>query len=110
MSTNDFPLTVTDNSNGTFTLEWDENHPVTAVMNSWTEEDFHKVIHLGLQEFQLEKADRDARKEFTVEEFDDNFDELFARVEDGETLTIVNTDGQRVMMMPINQLPKINNG
>ena len=107
METNDFPLTVTENENGTFTLEWDENHPATAILNNWTEENFHKVIHLGLQEFQLEKADRDARTEFSVEEFEENFDELFDRVEDGETLTIVNQNGRRVFMLPINQYKNV---
>jgi antitoxin (DNA-binding transcriptional repressor) of toxin-antitoxin stability system len=44
------------------------------------------------------------KKEFTVEEFQENFDPLFERVENGETFTI--TDGpNRVLIMPIDQLP-----
>ena len=53
--------------------------------------------HLAHQE---EKAARDARVEFAISEFEDNFDELFARVENGETLTILHDNGQKVMMVP----------
>ena len=53
--------------------------------------------HLTAQE---EKATRDKKTEFAIEEFEDNFDELFARVEDGETLTILHTNGQKVLMVP----------
>lgn len=53
--------------------------------------------HLVRQE---EKAARDAKTEFAVSEFEDNFDELFARVEAGETLTIVHPDGFKVYMTP----------
>jgi hypothetical protein len=107
MKNNDFPLTVTENKNGTFTLDWDSEHPATSIMNDWSEEDFHAVIELGLTEWQLEAEDRALRTEFDVLEFADNFDELFDRVENGETLTIVNTDGQKVLMMPTDQLPNV---
>jgi len=53
--------------------------------------------HLIRQE---EKAARDARTEFAIAEFEDNFDELFARVEAGETLAIVHPDGFKVYMTP----------
>ena len=53
--------------------------------------------HLVHQE---EKEARDTRVEFAISEFEDNFDELFARVEDGEILTIIHTDGQRILMVP----------
>jgi len=44
------------------------------------------------------------KKEFTVEEFQENFNPLFERVENGETFTII--DGpNRVLIMPIDQLP-----
>ena len=100
METNDLPITVTENENGTFTLEWDDNHPAAAVINNWTTDHLQKVIRIGLQEIQLEKADRDARTEFSSEEFEKNFDELFDRVENGETLTIVDEFGHRVFMLP----------
>ena len=107
MTNNDFPLNVTENKDGTFTLEWDSEHPATLIMNDWTEEQFHAVIELGLTEWKLEEEDRAWRTEFAVEEFEDNFDELFERVENGETLTIVHSDGKRVLMMPADQLPNV---
>tara|TARA_X000000950_G_C13698868_1_gene571302 strand:+ start:685 stop:852 length:168 start_codon:yes stop_codon:yes gene_type:complete len=44
------------------------------------------------------------KKEFTVQEFQDNFDTLFERVENGETFTIINGPS-RCLIMPIDQLP-----
>ena len=49
---------------------------------------------------QEEKAARDAKTEFPIAEFEAHFDELFARVEDGEILTIIHTSGQPVLMVP----------
>jgi hypothetical protein len=44
------------------------------------------------------------QKEFSVEEFQENFDTLLSRVESGETLTIY--DGpNRVLIMSIDQMP-----
>lgn len=40
----DLPLSVTEEEDGSFTIEWDENHPVTSVFNSWTEDDFINAI------------------------------------------------------------------
>ena len=37
---------------------------------------------------------------FTVEEFQERFDELMERVENGEHLGIINEDGQAAVMMP----------
>jgi|TARA_R100000005_G_C4925283_1_gene156717 antitoxin (DNA-binding transcriptional repressor) of toxin-antitoxin stability system len=37
---------------------------------------------------------------FTLEEWEKNFDELFSRVENGETIGIVKEDGQAAVMMP----------
>ena len=37
---------------------------------------------------------------FSIEEWEKNFDELFRRVEDGETIGIVKEDGQAAVMMP----------
>lgn len=37
---------------------------------------------------------------FTVKEWEDNWDELFARVENGETIGVVNEDGRTAVMMP----------
>jgi prevent-host-death family protein len=37
---------------------------------------------------------------FTVEEFQERFDELIERVENGEKLGIINENGQAAVMMP----------
>jgi prevent-host-death family protein len=39
-------------------------------------------------------------EKFTVEEFQQRFDELMERVENGEHLSIVNENGQEAVMMP----------
>jgi prevent-host-death family protein len=38
---------------------------------------------------------------FTVEEFQERFDELMERVENGEQLGIINENGQAAVMMPL---------
>jgi len=37
---------------------------------------------------------------FTIEEWEKNFDELYKRVEGGETIGIVKEDGTAAVMMP----------
>ena len=37
---------------------------------------------------------------FTVKEWEENFDELFERVEKGETIGIENDNGERAIMVP----------
>ena len=43
-------LTVTDNGDKTFTIEWDENDMLTSKLNDWTEEDFLLAISNGIEE------------------------------------------------------------
>ena len=40
---------------------------------------------------------------FTIKEWEDNFDELFSRVENGETIGIVKEDGKAAVMMPASE-------
>ena len=40
---------------------------------------------------------------FTLKEWEDNFDDLFTRVENGETIGIVREDGQTAVMMPADE-------
>jgi len=37
---------------------------------------------------------------FTVKEWEENFDELFERVENGETIGIIGDDGKAAVMTP----------
>jgi len=60
---------------------------------------------LGIIYIYIDQSPMDlTRKEFTVEEFEANFDALFERVENGETFTITNGP-TRCLIMPIDQLP-----
>ncbi len=43
-------ITVTDNGDKTFTIEWDENDLLTSKLNDWTEEDFLLAISNGIEE------------------------------------------------------------
>ena len=43
----DFPMTITENEDGTITIEWDENHPVTSIFNTWNQDDFINAIDIG---------------------------------------------------------------
>ena len=107
MTNNDTPLTVLENEDGSFTIEWDENDPRTAIFNGWTEDDFIEMIRKAAEDEIIEHEERLIRTDFTVDEFTEHWDELFARVENGETLTIVNPDGENVLMIPYDQLPNV---
>ena len=43
-------IEVTENENGSFTISWDENSPTESILNTWTEEDFIKVIMERIEE------------------------------------------------------------
>jgi len=49
-TSNDWPLSVIEEGNNTFTIEWDENNPTTSKLNAWTKEDFLKAIVQGLED------------------------------------------------------------
>ena len=89
----DLPLTVTENDNGSFTFDWDDEHPITSQLNTWTENDFLNCL----------REQMEIPLEFSVEEFEKRFDELFERVEDGETFVIVRPDGKKVYILPMQQ-------
>jgi len=51
-STNDLPLVyVTENEDGSFTLEWDENDPRCEELNKWTVDEWVKALEDGLVRF-----------------------------------------------------------
>ena len=47
--TEDDGLTVNENEDGTFTLEWDENDPRYAVFNAMSKEEIQAMLEYGLQ-------------------------------------------------------------
>lgn len=44
-----WPMAVHEHEDGTFSIEWDEFHPVTSIFNDWTQEDFVNAIKLSLE-------------------------------------------------------------
>ena len=57
MSTED-GLTVKENEDGTFTIEWDENDPRYSMFNEFSEEQMTAMLELGLQEIIKEERNR----------------------------------------------------
>ena len=57
--------------------------------------DFHRLIPYNKQVFNEHPMEI-----FTIEEWEENFDELYKRVEEGETIGIVKEDGTAAVMMP----------
>ena len=45
-----FPFSVTFEDDGSWTFDWDQNHPVTSVFNDWTEKDFMDMLINAAQE------------------------------------------------------------
>ena len=43
-------IEVTENEDNSFTISWDETSPTESILNSWTEEDFIKVIMERIEE------------------------------------------------------------
>jgi hypothetical protein len=37
-------IEVTENEDKSFTITWDENSPTESILNTWTEDDFIRVI------------------------------------------------------------------
>ena len=62
--------------------------------------DINALAARGRLQDTVEAQARKTRTEFTISEFEEHFDELFARVEGGETLIILHDSGQKVMMVP----------
>jgi hypothetical protein len=46
-------ITVKEETDGSFTISWDENDPVESMMNHWEEEDFIRAIREELKKDEL---------------------------------------------------------
>ena len=42
-------IEVKEETDGTFTISWDENDPLESVLNTWTEQDFIDTIINGIE-------------------------------------------------------------
>lgn len=45
-----FPLWVTEEEDGSLTVNWDPDHKITSVFNDWTEQDFIDLLTRKAQE------------------------------------------------------------
>jgi hypothetical protein len=43
-------IQVSENEDKSFTISWDETSPTESILNTWTEEDFIKVIMERVEE------------------------------------------------------------
>jgi len=43
-------IEVTENEDNSFTISWDETSPTESILNTWTEDDFIKVIMERIEE------------------------------------------------------------
>lgn len=43
-------IQVTENEDHTLTISWDETSPTESILNTWTEDDFIKVIMERIEE------------------------------------------------------------
>jgi hypothetical protein len=46
-------ITVKEESDGSLTIDWDENDPLEKQLNHWTEEDFIRAIQEELKKDEL---------------------------------------------------------
>lgn len=77
-------ISVTENTDGTFTIDWDENDPKESLFNNWTEEDFTNAISSYLEEL-IKKSDDPDNEEFCIEEaLEDILDQQQEIVTEGE--------------------------
>jgi hypothetical protein len=60
----------------------------------------HQPIILAFHEYKCYNINIEKMEVFTVEEFQERFDELMERVENGERLGIINDNGQAAVMLP----------
>jgi len=96
----DFPLDVIFEEDGSVTFDWDDKHPLTSQLNDWTEEDFLTALRKACDNEMNLWEQFMSRTRYTVEEFQTHFDDLFKRVEDGETLEVIDEEGKVVAVVP----------
>jgi len=52
-------ISVNENPDGTFTIDWDHEHPQESILNDWTEEDFTNYIRSYCEKLIAEADDPD---------------------------------------------------
>jgi len=69
-----WPLAVNEYENGTFSIEWDEFHPVTSIFNDWTNEDFLNSIEMSLEMAIEQELLVDTRGTIGITPHEDNYE------------------------------------
>jgi hypothetical protein len=64
-------ISVIENSDGTFTIDWDQEDPKESVLNDWTEEDFIECIRSHCEEV-IAKSDDPDNEEVSIEDIIEN--------------------------------------
>ena len=72
-------ISVTENPDGTFTIDWDHEDPQESIFNDWTEEDFTNYLRTYCEKLIAEAEDPD-NVGFAVE------DALQERIEEEQKL------------------------
>lgn len=60
-------ISVTENTDGTFTIDWDPEDPQESIFNSWTEEDFTEYLRTYCEKL-IAKAEDPDNVGFAVED------------------------------------------
>lgn len=60
-------ISVTDNPDGTFEINWDKNDPKESILNNWTREDFIHHFRSYCEEL-ISKSDNPDNEQIRVEE------------------------------------------
>lgn len=60
-------ISVTENTDGTFTIDWDHEDPQESILNDWTEEDFTNYIRTYCEKLIAESDDPD-NASFAIED------------------------------------------
>ena len=53
MMNNDLPIVLVKEQDGVYILEWDENDPRCAEINTWTHDDWLEAIEKGMMKMDM---------------------------------------------------------
>jgi hypothetical protein len=60
-------ISVIENTDGTFTIDWDQNDPKEKILNDWTEEDFIECLRSHCEEA-LRQSDDPDNEQIAIED------------------------------------------
>lgn len=77
-------INVKQETDGTFTISWDENDPKESILNNWTEEDFIQAICSHLEQIERELGAVDDKNQKILNE----------GAQQGQTFYVDQTEGE----------------